>query len=656
MSAEEAGSDHAVKTLLPRPIHVEVVNINRLFHQNNEIDKLKEKFRKKYGRKDLSIEIDVSKFRRNTDLNNDYQLVRSSQRSFRFRNKTSFVSSGCESTHSSHRLYSNSQRFCKTISFDTEGNVVKEEFVETFLTNNDVFDEKDENDPSSDSDDDNLSDAKQSFQKCSHFTKSTEVQTELFKKLNSVETQTNDNDFQDAIIMESLEYTENNLNKPNESDLTCKSKLKDIISSLQTKNYYDKPETDKKNEQVENSNIIVRRDSRSLKAMFENLCEIKPEPQKSQISKTGPASRNETDNQHELLNKLLNEISKLPLYRIAEFEKNLIKNITDKEFLEITKERFKNYQDGDLFEVVKFLLRCLHKDDLYDSFESSLNDRTYSEGSNVVMKLSENFLNKKDLTQLIQRNVLSLSEANKRLVASKLLEDLPYDSLRTVLELQFPKLREKDIPNILNNISVDPNRRELEKAICILSNKLSGEETLKLVKSLGKTMKDDDLVKTIRQLFYYLPRSQTEKVARNYVEVKKFYAEKWTETKAVEVKRTVEKQVGTDNFVQQKVERTRKIVQTHGESWFSNDRKLVNRGVQTDAVNRLLFKDKIDLTAASAVIQKAKQRFSLRSRSQTPDAEKFMLGAPTIKITSDRNIETDSRCSTPDPELTSASR
>ena len=93
-----------------------------------------------------------------------------------------------------------------------------------------------------------------------------------------------------------------------------------------------------------------------------------------------------------------------------------------------------------------------------------------------------------------------MSEVNKKVMATSLLQDLPYEAMKTVIELQLPKLKEKDIPSVLNNIQTDPNKRELEKAVCILSSKLSAEETQKLIRDLGKSMKQEEISKTIKQL------------------------------------------------------------------------------------------------------------------------------------------------------------
>ena len=657
----------------------------------------REEFRKKYEQKKaLAIEIDVCK------LNPPPPKDKSSR---------------------SKKPYSHgARRMSQTIKFDEDGRVVHQEFVQSqsaVSEESSLYDEDEDpfNDDFDFGDAFRLSDLPQDKACQTFFVKfsvsaltqtpvseisTTSSQTAGKKCVDSgVQVQPRQNDLNklpNIVVTPPAGKLNNFIVKPpsifsNKSDHSTgqnskTNKLKSLFNDLHTK-YVEKPGSAK---QLNNSNVNNvassgevaeqphKKTTKSIKQLFEskkkNVVEarsktgvsdkLKHELRNSSVKQQiGAISAKEED--IPLLDQLLKEISLLPLYKLVEFEKSFVKSITDREFLDILKGRFKDKCDHQLVEIIKELVKSIDVDDMYDIFEQYINDRPYNECRKLSMKICENLLNKKDLTEFMMRNLSSMSEANKKVMATSLLQDLPYEAMKTVIELQLPKLKEKDIPSVLNNIQTDPNKRELEKAVCILSSRLSAEETQKLIRDLGKGMKQEEISKTIKQLFDYLPKRDSETIARRYVEVKKVLVEKWTETRAIEVRtRTVSKQVGTDPPKQEvkeaRAEKSRKVVVLQGESWFANDRRCVNRATQTDAVNRLLFKDKTDLQNAAQVMSKAKKRFHDKANNNNnnnsrPKAnrEDVMLGviSPTTSRSPTPNSLAISKVETDGPSLTS---
>ena len=453
-----------------------------------------------------------------------------------------------------------------------------------------------------------------------------------------------------------------------------KSRLKRMVSDFHSK-YVDKtaPEKQLNQNNVDKpskpTDLPNKKSTKSIKQLFESkkknveTSSSKPELSdklKHELRNSKTSVKNQIgaisakeEEEIPLLEQLLKEIANLPLYKLIEFEKGFVKSITDRELLEIVKTRFRHKSDQQLIDIMKELVKNIDVDDMYDIFEQYVNERPYSECKILSMKICENLLNKKDLTEFMMRNFSSMSENNKKVLATSLLEDLPYESMKKVIELQLPKLKEKDIPNVLNNIQTDPNKREFEKAVSILSSKLSGDETQKLIRDLGRGMKHEEIAKAIKHLFDYLPKRESESLARRYVEVKKVMVERWTETKAIEVRsKLVSKQTGTDPPKQEikeaRAEKSRKVVVLQGESWFANDRRCVNRMTQTDAVNRLLFKDKTDLQNAAETMNKAKKRFLEKSKDSKSrsNREDVMIGGKSSRTPTPNSLALSSAVET----------
>ena len=690
VASSSSRSPLPVATIPPRePISVEIVNINRLF-SSSHLDKRKEEFRKKYDqKKSLAIDVDVCKLNPPPPKEDSCKTKKSSSRS--------------------------SCRMSQTISFDENGKVIRQEFVQSasaLSEESSVFDE--DEDPFSDDfdfgDAFSLSDRPQEKACQTHYvsltvsvltqtstavTSSSSCQTSAPQHTDAgVQVQPRQNDLNklpNIVVTPPAGKLNNFIVKPpsifSKSDTSSQkpmlsqksdptgqtdktNRLKSLISDLHTR-YVGKQHVDESNLADKGEGHTNKRSAKSIKQLFESkkkkntdqsssktgLSEkLKHELRNSSVkNQIGVISAKEEE-EVPLLDQLLKEIAKLPLYKLIEFEKSFVKSITDRELLEIVKSRFKDKRDQQLIGIIKELVKNAHVDDMYDIFEQYINDRPYNECKKLSMKICENLLNKKDLTEFLMRNFSSMSESNKKVMATALLEELPYESMKKVIEIQLPKLKDKDIPNVLNNIQTDPNKRELEKAVSILSSRLSGDETQKLIRDLGKGMSRDEISKTIKQLFDYLPKRESEGIARRYVEVKKVLVEKWTETKAIEVRtKKVSKQVGTDPPLQEvRAEKSRKVVVIQGESWFANDRRCVNRATQTDAVNRLLFKDKTDLQNAAVVMNKAKKRFQEKGNSNSrAKKEDVMLGGKTSRSPTPNSLVLSSKVETDGAPVTS---
>lgn len=652
-----AAADHRSSSNLASPSHkspptinnvsAEIVNINRHF-STSDLEKRKEDFRRKYdSHKSIEIEVDVSK------LSGSYSSA----------GEAGSSSAGPGTAHppGTQRCSMFSRKMSQTISFDESGKVIKEEFVDTGTLSEEssVFDENE--DPLGDFD---FTSSYTSEFKGEAVDKS--CQTTFTDEVFSVLTQTmfveksdfcsqvdltsqNDlNKLPNIVVTPPLEKSINieakkdhvfskQVSDPTGKSTVSKSRFKKMINNLQSKSGGNEP-SDNQNtnaKPIENlhssyfSDFVQRvgKKTSNLKDMFEtgnnnnnNSAEakisknekIKHEVRKGSVKSQAGAISSKVAEEN-LLETLLAEVAKLPSNKQVEFLKSFVKTLTDRELLSIVRHRFKDKRDEELIIILKDLSKSVLVDDMYDILEDYINERPYNECKKMTMKICENFLNKKDMTEFVMRNYATLSENDKKVLATSLLEDLSYDSLKKVLELQIPKLKEKDIPNILNNIQTLPNRRELEKAVCILSSRLSVEETQKVIRELVRGMKTEEIIKIIKQLLDYLPKKDSENIAMKYIQTNKVYVEKWTETKSVEFKKMVSKTTGTEPMREliQTTEK-KKVVHVQGESWIGNKKKYVNRACQTDAVNRLLFKDKANLQNSQEVINRAKERFQKR--------------------------------------------
>ena len=427
-----------------------------------------------------------------------------------------------------------------------------------------------------------------------------------------------------------------------------KNKLKNLVNSLQAQ-YGDKMKADKdaalKAATQESTSMIDNLHSQYFSDKSDQgnsgknskISEIFKDDKKSKLkndrlkrefrrtdvkSQVGKMKDKRSD--EELLEGLLKEVHKLPTYKAAEFEKQFVKTLTDKEFTELLKHRLKDKGSSEgMTDILKDMVCRIDGDDMYELTEQYLNEKKYGEGSKIAMKVCENFLNKRDISEFIKRNYQYMSTENKKALATNAMEDLPYETMRSVLELQMGRLKEKDIPNVLNSINATPNRKELEKSITILASKLTGEESQKVIKALGKGMKNEEVTKTIKQLFDYLPKISSESLALKYVPKTKVLVEKWTETKAVEVKKMYEKQCGTETIVE--TTHVQKVIRTEGKSWFSNDKKILTKSTQTEEFSKLLMtknKNKMDLFTAAQAMIRARKRMEENNMTGRQDGKK----------------------------------
>ena len=622
----DVSSPPQVSSSVAPNVSAEVVNINKHFFKG-DLNKRKEDFRRKYEtNRNFEIDVDVTKL------------------------SGSQSSPGTGSTRAGTRRSSTiSRKMSQTITFDDSGRVIKEEFVQsgTFSEESSVFDE----------DEDPLG--------CFDFTNSYgfDQATPFEEDINNKSCQTCLISENCSVVTQTISFTksdfgaqadvasQNDLNKipnilvtpPLEKQINIESQqgpklskqdsgntqdpLKNLINNLHSKladnktpdgqnsiaNTFIKNIGNLHSSLFNDSDNNLNKKTSNLKNMFESNNQNSRETGKSskmkhELRKVGSIAPKLCEDT--LLDKLTAEIAKLPNYMLVEFQKSFIKTLTDRELLAIVKERFQDNKDERLIFVIKDLCKNILVDDMYDILEDFVNNRPYNECTKISMKMCENFLNKKDMTEFIMRNYGTLTENDKKVLTTSLLEDLPYESLKSVLELQIPKLKNKDIPHVLNNIKTLPNTRELERAVCILSSRLSAEEVRKVIKELIRGMNKEEVVATVEQLLDDLPEKDSEGLALKYVKTNKVCVEKWTETKSVvEVKKMVSKVTGTDPIreVVQTTEK-KKLVHVQGESWIGKGKKFVNRSCQTDAVHRLLFKDKHDLQSSQEAMNKAKKR------------------------------------------------
>ena len=665
----------------PRPgVQAEVVCINRLF-TGRGVDRSarRETFLRKYD-KVREMEVDVRKLSGDSVPASPEKPSRSNSRS--------------------RRNSSLPRRVSQTVSFDSHGRVCREEFyqTDTFSEESSVFD--DNEDPLESFFDfpkrNDLLET-QSEKACQTFFKAISSETQTFSSQSpdldrttlsssgsdyGKQTQNDLNKMPNIVVTPPKQF--NNLVKPSSlyakhqgdplgaTQISTAGKLKGVIDNLHSKNVGKAPgeedktlpsEADDKKlnsafENLRSSNLrssnlsdtpdnLSSTSTKDLKSVFERgLGRNDIGRGKGDKGKSAPGSVKshvsslEVPNEEPLLERLLGELGKLTQYKLAEFERRFVCKMTDRELLEIVRFRFRERRAQALVDIIKQLCQSTEADDIFEIFEEFVNVRPYNECKRVTMRICENFLNKKDLSEFLMRNYRSLSEPQMRAMAATLLQDLPYDSMKQVLESGLARLKEKDIPHVLNSIQTEPHGRELEKAVSILSSKLSSKDTQKLVRDLGRGMREEEVRKTIKQLSDYLPHKEGEGLASRFMER---HIDGSTQTEISGLKQTESKCVGTDP----PKEKRGSIKARVGD--LLNQKNLVNRAVQTDAVNRLLFKEKSDLQNVSQAIDNAKRRFLDKVGRTRTNKEDIMLGLHSSPTPSTISTLSSILCPSPTP-------